>query len=369
MQASVLHGEEFFEKRVWEKVEGEWRPLFGGIANEGVGVEWHDFECAKTLDWSQSFHPESFEICINFDGCGTIHEHPAVTTIVNPQRVAYYAADETRLRADRHAGQRHRFLTVEMSRDSLHQAVQGHETVLNREAQDFLDVNPRLRSAREQPLNPRVRRTAEEMLHAPVQGLGAGFWFRAKILEISALILIPPNEELFCQRHKRLAFERVERVKKALARDLENPPSLSELGREVGCSPFCLSRIFSENTGLTISRYLRSLRLERAAELLRSGRCNVTEAALAVGYSSLSHFSKAFAGCLESVPACSPSGEGPSASLPKVSRTLWHEPTMRDQAHSYLLLSLAALDHPWAKVLASFADSSSSFVLLLVLYL
>ena len=46
---------------------------------------------------------------------------------------------------------------------------------------------------------------------------------------------------------------------------------------------------------MTISRYLRNLRLERAAELLRSGRSNVTEAAMAVGYSSLSHFSKAFA--------------------------------------------------------------------------
>jgi AraC-like DNA-binding protein len=36
------------------------------------------------------------------------------------------------------------------------------------------------------------------------------------------------------------------------------------------------------------------VRLERAAHLLRSGRCNVTEAAMAVGYTSLSHFSKAF---------------------------------------------------------------------------
>jgi AraC-like DNA-binding protein len=114
-----------------------------------------------------------------------------------------------------------------------------------------------------------------------------------------------------------LAIERVERVKHALARDLENPPSLSELGREVGCSPFYLSRIFSEHTGLKISRYLRNLRLERAAELLRSGRSNVTEAALAVGYSSLSHFSKAFAEMFGVCPVCSPSTEGPSASLPK----------------------------------------------------
>ena len=35
-------------------------------------------------------------------------------------------------------------------------------------------------------------------------------------------------------------------------------------------------------------------RLERAAELLRSGKFNVTETALEVGYSSLSHFSHAF---------------------------------------------------------------------------
>ena len=103
--AGVFDGEEFCERRVWAGVAGEWRPLFGSLATEGVSVEWHDFECGKTLDWSRSFHPESFEICVNFDGCGTIHEHPAITTIVNPQRVAYYAADETRLRADRHAGQ------------------------------------------------------------------------------------------------------------------------------------------------------------------------------------------------------------------------------------------------------------------------
>ena len=102
----MLQREAFSEGRVWGEVEGEWRPLFGSLAREGVSVEWHDFECAKTLDWSQSFHPESFEICVNFEGCGTIHEHPARTTMVNPQRVAYYAADETRLRADRHAGQR-----------------------------------------------------------------------------------------------------------------------------------------------------------------------------------------------------------------------------------------------------------------------
>jgi AraC-like DNA-binding protein len=34
--------------------------------------------------------------------------------------------------------------------------------------------------------------------------------------------------------------------------------------------------------------------MERAAELLKTGQCNVTEAAMEVGYSSLSHFSSVF---------------------------------------------------------------------------
>jgi AraC-like DNA-binding protein len=52
--------------------------------------------------------------------------------------------------------------------------------------------------------------------------------------------------------------------------------------------------MFSNQTGHTITQQLRQLRMEKAAELLRSGEFNVTEAAMEVGYSSLSHFSAAF---------------------------------------------------------------------------
>jgi AraC-like DNA-binding protein len=91
-----------------------------------------------------------------------------------------------------------------------------------------------------------------------------------------------------------MARDRVEKVIAILKRDLVNPPTLEEIGREVGCSHFYLSRTFSKEMGVTIPQHLRQLRLERAAELLRSGKFNVTEAALEVGYNSLSHFSQAF---------------------------------------------------------------------------
>jgi AraC-like DNA-binding protein len=99
---------------------------------------------------------------------------------------------------------------------------------------------------------------------------------------------------LFCTRQQRAACERAGRVREILSKCLADPPSLEELGRLVGCSAFYLSRQFSEATGLTIQQFLRQARLEHAAELLRTGKSNVTEAALAVGYNSLSHFSAAF---------------------------------------------------------------------------
>ena len=101
----------------------------------------------------------------------------------------------------------------------------------------------------------------------------------------------------------------IARVKELLARDLANPPTLEMIGQEVGCSPVYLSRIFSREVGLTIPQYLRNLRMERAAELLRTGRYNVTEAATEVGYSSLSHFSKAFCETIGCCPVLYPAAK------------------------------------------------------------
>ncbi|MEI8080957.1 MAG: helix-turn-helix transcriptional regulator, partial [Actinomycetes bacterium] len=68
------------------------------------------------------------------------------------------------------------------------------------------------------------------------------------------------------------------------------------------------SRTFSREMGLTIPQYLRQIRMERAAELLKSGKCNVTEAALEVGYNSLSHFSHAFCETMGCCPGLYPLG-------------------------------------------------------------
>jgi len=140
----------------------------------------------------------------------------------------------------------------------------------------------------------------------PVSGAARSFWFESQVKELIALVCFhaeQKTEEFFCSRQKRLSLDRVSKTRKYLKLHLDESPDLNRIAAHVGCSSYYLSRTFSSVTGMTISQYLRRLRVERAAELLLSGRYSVSEVAVEVGYSSQSHFSKALQqekGCLPS---------------------------------------------------------------------
>jgi AraC family transcriptional regulator len=62
----------------------------------------------------------------------------------------------------------------------------------------------------------------------------------------------------------------------------------------VSLSPNHFSKCFRITTGLAPYQYVTQCRLDRAADLLISSRLSITHIALAVGYSTPSHFSAAF---------------------------------------------------------------------------
>lgn len=70
--------------------------------------------------------------------------------------------------------------------------------------------------------------------------------------------------------------------------------NIARFSRDVGMSRSQLHRKMTALTGMSASAFVRSVRLQKAAELLRSGYGNVTEVAMATGHQSLSNFSKNF---------------------------------------------------------------------------
>lgn len=282
--------------------------LYAGFDDLGVCVKVHEFQKSNPSEWSRAIQGQGIELCLNLVGTGSVWGAEKKLEF-EPLTSAFYVRGHHSLRGWRPAGRQHRFVTVEFSDGYLRQHLSSADGALHplvervvRDGSGFdgLGEMHRLTSEQEQ--------LAVHLLRPPVFQAARSLWYHSKVLQLMVDFFFERrgDDELFCDRQKRLARGRADRVIAILKQRLSAPPGLEELGREAGCSPFHLSRTFSQVTGQTIPQYARKLRMERAAELLRSGRYNVTEAALEVGYSSLSHFSQAFCQVIGCCPGLYP---------------------------------------------------------------
>jgi DNA-binding response OmpR family regulator/two-component sensor histidine kinase len=87
----------------------------------------------------------------------------------------------------------------------------------------------------------------------------------------------------------------MERIMKSVNKNLSNSDfNVDMLTQEVGISRAQLHRKMKEMTGISTSEFIRNIRLEQAARLLREQKVNVTQVAYTVGFSNLAHFSTIF---------------------------------------------------------------------------
>jgi len=283
------------EARFWQLAGTAWRQLGGSFDEAGFSFEWHEWDAGEPLKWGDSFHPHSVEICLNLQGSGWVNAEGGRMELA-PQTAGFLATNGGRLSAERMGGQQHQFLSVEFHIPFLQSRLAPNLGDLHPLIRRCLDGTSKVAGVSAvSPLTHRHHDLLRSLLHPPVLASAQRLWYEIKALEFATEFFFSAGEdETLCSRAQRLAAERIARAKRLLLDNLAEPPALEELGRRVGCSHFYLSRTFTRETGLTISQWLRRARLAHAADLLRSRACNVTEAALRVGYSSLSHFSGAF---------------------------------------------------------------------------
>jgi AraC-like DNA-binding protein len=261
----------------------------------GFSFEWHEFTPKDTFDWARSFHPGSIELCLNLHGHGQLSDGQQTIELA-PQCFAFYFQGQPPLQATRKVGELHGFITIEYSPSFLKEHFESQSD--NTHAL-IRSVTRGERVTSEVAPPERMVATLQQLVaslkHCPVFNPAQEMWFRSKALELAAHVFFrPATGELLCTRTQRLARERIEKARWILKERMQEPPSLNELAQAVNCSPFYLSRQFTRECGQTMQQFIREVRMERAAELLRAGKCNVTEAALEVGYNSLSHFSSTF---------------------------------------------------------------------------
>jgi len=84
------------------------------------------------------------------------------------------------------------------------------------------------------------------------------------------------------------------RVAEFVREDPSAPITLAEMARVAGMSPSSFIRSFKRSTGLTPHRFVVEQRVLAARHLLATSNLPIAEVALAVGFSSQSHFGGAF---------------------------------------------------------------------------
>lgn len=88
--------------------------------------------------------------------------------------------------------------------------------------------------------------------------------------------------------------ERVRRAVDWLASHLRDPFSLGVLARHCGLSVSRIAHLFREQVGVSPQKYVDELRLQRAAQLLRSTSLGIAEIAAETGYANAFYFSNRF---------------------------------------------------------------------------
>lgn len=86
----------------------------------------------------------------------------------------------------------------------------------------------------------------------------------------------------------------VTRAKEFIQKNQTEALSLAKVAAAVHTSSFHFCKVFHKATGLTFTRYVSQLRVEKAKNLLLNPNCSISEIAFQVGFQSLTHFNRTF---------------------------------------------------------------------------
>lgn len=137
-------------------------------------------------------------------------------------------------------------------------------------------------------------------------------------------------------RHE--GFRRLCHARDLLRESREPSPTIEQLAREVGISPFHFIRQFEAVFGVTPHQFRITSRVELAKALLAGGEYSVTDVCMEIGFSSLGSFSTLFSHRV---------GEAPSAYRRRV-RTLISVPGRASSFSPGCLSLMGALPaHVW----------------------
>ncbi|MCH1518441.1 MAG: AraC family transcriptional regulator [Flavobacteriaceae bacterium] len=146
-------------------------------------------------------------------------------------------------------------------------------------------------------ISPSMAVVLSQILNANVHKSMQSLYLKGKVYELLSLYF-NKNEDADSEQCPFLVDEdnvrKIRKAKEIILAQMVEPPSLQELAEEIDLSLSKLKEGFKQLYGETVYGYLLTHKMEEARRMLASGKYNVNEVGLKVGYSTASHFIAAF---------------------------------------------------------------------------
>lgn len=269
-------------------------------------MEYHSLESGIVLFMADLLIPAAIECeCLNLEACAGFGYCQSGSMVFGGMRfegapliregeMAVFSTPAFDSYVERLDGSRITRISISIRKSMFESFNDRYEGLLDG-TEEMFGSNPSIRTYSP---GPAVRQIMSEALACPLAGPLRLLYIEGKALELLVGCLgelrIGRGQPEARPQAGRKQVEQAELAARLLVDDFETVPTLEEVARKVGLSRCALSQIFQKVHGMTPFAYLRARRLDKARDMMAEGAMNVTEAAMAVGYSSVSHFTKAF---------------------------------------------------------------------------
>lgn len=169
------------------------------------------------------------------------------------------------------------------------------------ELQHLIKPPPQIYYVRSGTTTGAMQTALQQILQCPFHGITKRMYLESKVWELMALLI---EQELALHETQNSTprthllkpddVDRIHQARDILLQQINDPPSLVELARQVGLNDCTLKRGFRQVFGTTAFGYLHNYRLEQARQLLEERRLNISEIAQAIGFANRSYFAAAF---------------------------------------------------------------------------
>jgi AraC family transcriptional regulator, transcriptional activator of the genes for pyochelin and ferripyochelin receptors len=265
---------------------------------KGLSISVREWEVAETLlQGSYGYEEEENQeigLIFNLSGKVQTHHHGLIEEVT--EFVGYYQLEHSNLPETETWAAGEPFRRIYLSFEPLQLFKDLNEENCDRlplEIRQLLEGKnyPFYRS---QLITPPINQVLQQILHCPYTGFLKQTYLYGKAWELITLTFAQFLSQVPASSLKPSEVEKIHQAREILINNLNNPPSLSSLARQINLNEFSLKQGFREVFDTTVFRYLHQHRLEMARQLLVNSDLNIQMISQQVGFANRSYFAQAF---------------------------------------------------------------------------